>query len=229
MAPALRRAFFRHGVAIGPEHLPVLRTLGDVPTVVDIGANRGQFALAARYTFPRARIVSFEPLPAPAAVYRSVFAGDRRATLVETAIAPQSGATTIHISRMDHSSSLLPIAPAQNEVFPGTDEVATATVPVGPLSAYLSSDAIEPPALLKLDVQGFELSALAACEDLLARFRWIYVECSYRELYRGQALAGDVVAWLEARGFAQRGIYNTASGPDGRPVQADFLFERATA
>ena len=207
----------------------MLRALGDVRTVVDIGANRGQFALAARYVFPRARIVSFEPLPAPAAVYRSVFAGDRRAMLHETAIAPQSGTTTIHLSRMDHSSSLLPIAPAQNEVFPGTDEVGTATVPVGPLSAYLPAHTIEPPALLKLDVQGFELSALAACEDVLPFFRWVYAECSYVELYRGQALADDVVAWLRQRGFAERGVYNTARGPDGRPVQADFLFERATA
>ncbi len=78
-------------------------------------------------------------------------------------------------------------------------------------------------------MQGFELSALAACEDRLPLFRWVYAECSYLELYRGQALADDVVAWLEQRGFAQRGVYNTARTSDGRPVQADFLFERATA
>ncbi len=216
-------------MAVGVEHLPALRALGDVRTVVDIGANRGQFALAARYYFPRARIISFEPLPAPAAVYRSVFAGDRRTTLHETAIGPETGTTTIHLSRMDHSSSLLPIAAAQNEVFPGTDEVGTTTVAVGPLSAYLPTDAIEPPALLKLDVQGFELSALAACEDRLARFRWVYAECSYLELYRGQALAHDVIAWLRQRGFAERAVYNTARTADGRAVQADFLFERTTA
>ncbi len=213
---------------MGAEHLPVLRQLAPVRTVVDIGANRGQFALAARYCFPHARIISFEPLPGPAAVYRSVFAGDQRATLHETAVGPETGTTTIHVSRRDDSSSLLPIAAAQNEVFPGTDEVGTTTVAVGPLSAYLAPDAVEPPALLKLDVQGFELPALAACEDRLPLFRWVYAECSYLELYQGQALADDVVAWLRDRGFVLRGEYNTARTPDGRPVQADFLFERTT-
>jgi hypothetical protein len=62
--PAWRRALLRHRVAAGVEHAGVLRNLGPVRTVVDIGANRGQFALAARQCFPAARIVSCEPLPA---------------------------------------------------------------------------------------------------------------------------------------------------------------------
>ncbi len=150
-------------------------------------------------------------------------------TLHQAAIGPATGRTTIHISKQDHSSSLLPIAPAQSEVFPGTEETATATVDVGPLSTYLAPDDVEPPALLKLDVQGFELSALEACEDQLARFAWVYVECSYVELYRGQALADEVSAWLRQRGFVERGVYNTARDRSGRAIQADFLFERRAA
>lgn len=216
-------------MAIGPEHLPVLRRLGTIRTVIDVGANRGQFALGARYCFPRARIISFEPLPGPAGIYRQLFADDARVTLHEAAIGPATGRTTIHISKQDHSSSLLPIAPAQSEVFPGTEETATATVDVGPLSTYLAPDDVEPPALLKLDVQGFELAALEACEDQLARFAWVYVECSYVELYRGQALADEVSAWLRRRGFVERGVYNTARDRGGRAIQADFLFERRVA
>ncbi|MEL7364229.1 MAG: FkbM family methyltransferase, partial [Bacteroidota bacterium] len=32
-------------------------------TVIDVGANIGQFARAAAETFPEARVVAFEPLP----------------------------------------------------------------------------------------------------------------------------------------------------------------------
>ena len=64
VVPAWRDALRRHRVAAGVEHARVLRNLGPVGTVVDIGANRGQFALAARHCFADARIVSFEPLPA---------------------------------------------------------------------------------------------------------------------------------------------------------------------
>ena len=38
-------------------------------TVVDVGANRGQFAAVARRLFPAARIYSFEPLEGPAAEF----------------------------------------------------------------------------------------------------------------------------------------------------------------
>jgi len=42
--PAWRAALRRHRVAAGVEHARVLRNLGSLRTVVDIGANRGQFA-----------------------------------------------------------------------------------------------------------------------------------------------------------------------------------------
>jgi hypothetical protein len=114
-----RRALLSYRVAAGVEHLVLLRHLGEVRTVVDIGANRGQFALTARHCYPAARIVSFEPLSGPAAVYRSVFANDSHATLHQVAIGPRAGKTTIHVSHRDDSSSLLPIAAAQSALFPG--------------------------------------------------------------------------------------------------------------
>ena len=52
VVPAWRAALRRHRVAAGVEHARVLRNLGPVATVVDIGANRGQFALAVRHCFP---------------------------------------------------------------------------------------------------------------------------------------------------------------------------------
>ncbi|MHB8311541.1 MAG: FkbM family methyltransferase [Metallibacterium sp.] len=80
--------------------------------------------------------------------------------------------------------------------------------------------------MLKLDVQGYELQALRGCETLLEAFAWVYCECSFVELYAGQALADAVIAWLRARGFGLLGAYNMANDRDGRVVQADFLFGR---
>jgi FkbM family methyltransferase len=204
----------------------VLRNLGPVATVVDIGANRGQFALAARHCFPQARIVSFEPLAGPAALYRAVFAGDDRTRLVEAAVGPEPGEATIHVSARDDSSSLLPITARQNALFPGTAEAGTAIIQVTRLSDALPAGEIAAPALLKLDVQGFELPALAGCEGVLDRFDWVYVECSFMELYAGQSLADEVIAWLRERGFRLVGVYNMSYDDRGRAVQADFLFGR---
>ena len=161
----------------------------------------------------------------PAAVYRSVFAEDRRAELVQVAVAPEAGRVDMHLSARDDSSSLLPIGPAQNSFFSGTAEIGTQQVTVGRLADYLSRDAIEAPALLKLDVQGFELQALSACEDRLDRFSWIYVECSFIKLYADQALADSVIAWLRQRSFTLSGIHNVVYANSGQAIQADFLFQ----
>ena len=136
--PAWRAALRRHRVAAGVEHARVLRNLGPVRTVVDIGANRGQFALVARHCFPEARVVSFEPLPGPAALWQAVFKGDEQASLIEAAVGPDAGEAQIHVSARDDSSSLLPITARQNALFPGTAESGTATIRVMRLADRIS-------------------------------------------------------------------------------------------
>lgn len=220
------RAFLKHRVAAGAEHAGALRHIGRMGTVVDIGANRGQFALAVRAESPAAIIHSFEPLAKPAAVYRQVFDGDQFAFLHPAAIGPEQGKVTIHISARDDSSSLLPIAKKQNEVFPGTAEIGTDEVDVGPLQAFIAAGDIVTPALLKLDVQGFELEALRGSAQLLDCFKYVYAECSFIEMYEGQAFADAVIAWLKEHGFLIVGVYNVNHDANGAPVQADFLFER---
>lgn len=221
-----RDALLRHHVAAGVEHARVLHSVSPLVSIVDIGANRGQFALAARHCFPRARIVSFEPLPGPAARWRAVFEDDERASLIEAAVGPECGAAQIHLSARDDSSSLLPITARQNALFPGTAPAGTAPIRMVRLADVLRVPEIEAPALLKLDVQGFELQALAGCEAALDRFDWVYVECSFVELYAKQSFADEVIAWLREHGFRLAGVYNMAYGGDGRAVQADFLFGR---
>ena len=55
-------------------------------------------------------------------------------------------------------------------------------------------------------------------------FMYVYAECSFVELYTGQALAHDVIAWLRERGFSLSGVYNMGYDQNGRAVQGDFLF-----
>lgn len=221
----LLRALLRHRVLAGAEHRHVLSR--DLGTVVDIGANRGQFALAVRQWTPNARVISFEPLLGPASVFRKVFAGDDRVVLHQAAIGPRSEQRKMHVSARDDSSSLLPISAVQTAMFPGTGEIATTEVRVGPLEDFISADALRSPAMLKLDVQGFEYEALIGCESMLPHFDWVYCECSFVEFYSGQKPASDVIQWLTRKDFDLAGIHNTAYDRCGQAVQADFLFLRA--
>lgn len=221
----LMRALLRYRVLGGAEHRHVLSRA--MNTVVDIGANRGQFALAVRQWVPKARVISFEPLPGPASVFRKVFSGDDRVLLHQAAIGPNHEQRTMHVSARDDSSSLLPISSVQTAMFPGTGEVATTEVRVGPLADFVTADELQSPAMLKLDVQGFEYEALIGCESMLPHFDWVYCECSFVEFYSGQKLAADVIEWLATRGYGLCGVFNPAYDGEGQAVQADFLFQRA--
>ena len=220
----LAQALFRYRVLAGAEHRHVLSR--DLSTVIDIGANRGQFALAVRQWAPHARVISFEPLPVPAKLFRKVFSGDGAVSLHEAAIGPIAETRTMHVSARDDSSSLLPITSLQSSMFPGTAEAGTIKVRVAPLDEFLEVAELKKPAMLKLDVQGFEYEALLGCESLLQNFNSIYCECSFMELYSGQKLAAEVIAWLAGRGFDLRGVYNSSYDLHGKFVQADLLFER---
>lgn len=221
--PSLRRAFIKFRVMAGVEHKAALSR--PLATVVDIGANRGQFALAAR-AISGAKVVSFEPLPDVAVLFENVFSGDSMAKLHVAAIGEKSERKMIHLSARDDSSSLLEIGEAQSEYFPGTHEVGTLEVAVGTLDQFMGEDEIVRPAMLKLDVQGFELQALAGCESLIGNFDYIYCECSFVKLYKNQKLAWNVVDYLRSRGFVIAGIYNSSYDHDGNCIQADMLFKK---
>lgn len=155
-----------------------------------------------------------------------MFSGDNGIKLYEVAVGPRNETATIHVSRSDDSSSLLAITTSQSQIFPGTEEVGTHKVQVGPLSQFISPQDIKSPALLKIDVQGYELQTLKGCIELLKRFTYVYVECSFVELYRGQALANEVISFLQDLGFVLEGIYNMTYDQHGNAIQGDFLFTR---
>jgi FkbM family methyltransferase len=221
-----RNALLRSRVFASTEHDHVLAGL-DLNTVVDIGANRGQFALCIRHLYPRAQIFSFEPLKKPTLAWLRNFGTDTRAKLFNKAIALQSGSATMSVSRWDVSSSLLPFSQAQHDNFPLTEEASREVVETVVLDACIGEQDIRGCALLKLDVQGFELTALQGCSVLLERFQYVYVEASFIELYIGQALATEVLEFLLNRGFKLICVANLSYGKSARPIQADFLLVKA--
>lgn len=214
----------RLGVAPTIDHRLALARL-DPELVVDVGANRGQFALFARHCWPRARIVSFEPLPAAAKLCRMVMNGDPNFTLIEAAIAVSKGTSVINVTADDDSSSLLALGERHRALY-GSTVVKTLEVQTGRLTDFLPKAEIPPSALIKIDVQGFELEVLRASEDLLPLVSHVYTELSFVELYGGQPLAGEAVSYLDAGGFDLAGVYNQSVDQAARPIQADMLFSR---
>jgi FkbM family methyltransferase len=219
------RAGLRHGVAATIEHEAALAGR-DFASVVDIGANRGQFTLLCAGLYPNARIFAFEPLPRPYAILARIMARQPRIRTHQAAIGPHAGPVRMHVMHPDDCSSLLAPTAMQTAIFRGSEESGVATVALAPLDVFVSARELEAPSLLKVDVQGYELEALKGCAGLLDRFAAVYVEGSFERLYADQALADEVLAHLAERGFGLRGVYNAVCDGAGRTVQADFLCAR---
>jgi FkbM family methyltransferase len=215
----------RHGVAATMDHRVALDRFR-FNSVIDVGANKGQFAAFAMATWPEAKLYCFEPLPGPRAKLTAVTAG--KARVFDCALGVEEGHAEMHIASRDDSSSLLPLGDRQKSLYNMTENGAL-RVPVHRLDACLPAATLARPALLKIDVQGFELQVLNGGTELLGAIDVVYAELSLVELYKGQALANEVIAVLEARGFVLAGVYNQALGEGGEAVQADFLFTRRAA
>ena len=216
-----RNALVREGVAATVEQSALLQRLA-CRTVVDVGANGGQFALTARRCLPGARIISFEPLPAPARKFRRLFGGDGLTTLHECGAGAESGTASMHVGRHDYSSSLLPYGEMRT-FYPGEKEARTVSVRLARLSDALSGDDLAAPALLKLDVEGYEIEALKGGEQLLSSFSWVLAEGSFVRLYEGQPLAADLIEWLRSKDWHLDGVYDCVYRR-GAAVQANLLF-----
>jgi len=221
--PAWRRAM-RTGVAAAVEHRDV--PFGhDFATVVDVGAHHGQFALLARELFPRARVFCVEPLPSALDRLRATVGRDRHVTVLPTAAAARAGHRQLHVSRMTDSSSLLPILKSYVDAFPGTEEARTLEVEVKTLDSVLA-ERIRRPCLLKVDAQGGELEVLRGADAVLKNVDVAFVECSFVEFYRGQALADEVIRAFLGRGLRLDGVYSVVRDTQRRCLQADLLFRR---
>jgi FkbM family methyltransferase len=223
LRPLCWRALARR-VAPSLEHRSVIESL-DCDLLLDAGANRGQFSLMFRLVHPGTPIHAFEPLPGEAAVYRRVMQGNPHCQLHEVALGDAAGTADLHVSGRADSSSLLPITGLQERLFPHTGEVAVHPVDVRPLDSLPETWSSASRALLKLDVQGYELSVLKGSRHALKHCAYVYAECSEVTLYEGQALFPEVAGFLAGEGFRPV-LRANEQFDEGRLIQADHLFAR---
>lgn len=218
-----RRALLRRRVAAAIELASV--PLPNAATVLDVGANRGQFALVALERFPSASVHSLEPLPRAFATLEALAREEPRLRVHRVAAGAEAATATLHVSGRDDSSSLLPITERQVAFAPGSRERGRIDVDVRTLDEMAGTTLLRP-LVIKIDVQGGELEVLQGATRTLESTDALLIECSFVELYTGQALAHEVIAHLAQRGFRLAGVHDPEYGPEGRCIQADLLFER---
>ena len=206
-----------------------LRNQGLNPSVVfDVGANAGQFAIAATTVWPSARIISYEP-------QHNVFGLLEGKAKQYPHIEPRNMAlgaepeldALMHVTNQPASSSLLPLGDGHKQAEPNVSEVGTERVQVGTLKDEIRNVGAVGSALLKMDVQGYEQNVLIGAGDDLCFFDWIVFETSCSPLYEGETTFEMISSWLSARGFSFYGPVDIHfAEPAGRIRQFEALFHR---
>jgi FkbM family methyltransferase len=199
-------------------------------TVLDIGANEGQFAEMARRVFPGAIIYSFEPLRDCHAILEEKSASLQPMRCFRCALGKEAGTAMIHHNDFSPSSSLLPMGSRHREAFPHTRNAILEAITIRLLDDVAPELTLVTPILMKVDVQGFELDVLAGAVHTLPRIDTIIVETSFVELYEGQPLFQEIADFLRARGFTYMGNLEQVTDPsNGAILQADAIFARRHA
>lgn len=202
-----------------------------IDTVLDVGANKGQFAQQLFKAGYKGRIISFEPLPdAHKKLQKAASAfGERWSVGPRVALSDRAGTATYFVTQADTSSSLLeplksfvevtPIAKVEEHIEVRTDRLDV-------LVSELSLD--ESRVFLKLDVQGSEAKVLAGATQMLRSLYGVLIEMSFVNLYEDQSSAIIVQQKMADSGFEIWDIWRGYFNPNTKRLnQVDALFFRS--
>jgi FkbM family methyltransferase len=170
------------------------------PIILDVGSCTGQQACEFAAQFPTARIYAFEAHPDSVAKMRQTVGGFENIAVVEGAVHEFDGKTTFYAvddfnpgaSSLFEGSGVLEVQPIRQR---------PVTVSALRLDTWARGAGIGRFDWVWMDLQGAELLALRGMGDLLATVQAMQLEITYRELYRGQALWPEVLAYLHRQGF----------------------------
>lgn len=195
-------------------------------TVIDVGANVGQFAVAGAKLWAPERLYAFEPIPEVCDRLKR-----NTTTLPQVQAAPIAlgecvGRRAIHVNSYSHSSSILRLSQSHREAFPYARELGTQEIEMATLDSVFAGVEFAAPALLKLDVQGYEANVIKGAAATLPKLRWVIAETSLRPFYEGEALFLDIVALMAESGFRfLRPVGSLCDPRTGEVVQIDAFFE----
>ena len=127
-----------------------------IRTVLDIGANTGQFTCTMHALLPETTIYAFEPQADTFETLKENVSNSPELHAIHTAVGDEIGETVFHKNTFAQSSSVLPMTDLHKVAFPWATESTEVRVPITTLDAIQDVLELVPAVLIKIDVQGFE-------------------------------------------------------------------------
>lgn len=188
-----------------------------VRSILDVGANAGQFASMARFAWAEARIMSFEPDEEAIAAFHKTHREDSAITLHTCALGDETKTAQLNRYEQSYNNSILEDVQSS--------AVGVSTVNVARLDDLLSDD-LRDDLFLKLDVQGYELNVLKGAVNTLKRTSWVLLEVSLKPLYQGAPDMDEVWSFMKNQGFQYYDVFDIYRSEHQVITQMDVLFKQ---
>ena len=207
-------------ICLGAPHihwsLQRLRRFGFIPRyVVDVGAFRGEWARTCLSVFPSADITCVEPQQASLRHLEALVKEYPNINVMHCLLG-RSCQENVPFDEKGSGSSVLLQCQTKN------------TRPMRTLDQLIDEGSCQPPELLKLDVQGYEIEVLEGFTKHFSACQVIQCELSLLPLIESAPLLDEAIAYLNHRGFVLFDVDELIRSPsDGAVWQIDALFCRA--
>ncbi len=201
LSQMLQRQFYFFGTYFIEEELLACwsRLAKDANIIFDVGANAGIYGLSALAAQPRAVVHAFEPTPETAAHLRGTAALNRLENLCvhEAAVSGKNGLAWLRRFRGETGAN-----EGMNFISEETGGAGAERVGTVSLDDFCREHSIGRIDLLKIDVQGHELSVLEGANGLLkeGRVGFVFMELNW-SINGSAGPAAASIALLERSGF----------------------------
>ena len=227
LARSAREYFTRIGANADSPFTSITRNLktSNVSSVIDVGANVGQFGLDIRRYGFQGQIVSYEPVNETFELLTQTIRRHQPWKAIQLGLGAEESERLINISGNDGlSSSLLEMGSLHLENFPKSATVSQQKISISTIDNQLESLGILPQdIMLKLDVQGLEAEVLKGASKSLSKIPLCYLEVSIIPLYEGEISFLPILIELSKFGHEVIDVFRGIKASNGQLLQLDIL------
>jgi FkbM family methyltransferase len=209
--------------------LSTFLTRFEIDCVIDVGANRGQYATAlrenARY---RGHIISVEPIPEVFAELASSAARDPLWHCENCALSDSSGCKEFHVMQGDQFSSFLnptskefALLQERNSV---SKSISVKTKKLDLLFEQWQGKIGFARPFLKLDTQGYDHVVVSSGKNVVSQFVGIQSEIAFKRLYTDSLNFHEAMVFMDSLGFSLSSIFPNNAGHFPDCVEQDAIF-----
>jgi FkbM family methyltransferase len=200
-----------------------------IDTLLDIGANSGQYASEMRGYGYKGNIVSFEPLKDTFEELKATSIKDNNWLVNNYALGDENVTSLINVSGNSVSSSILNMLPSHLNGAPESKYVDKEKIQIKKLDSIFDSFCgVGNKVMMKIDVQGFEKNVLDGADESLNNIEIIQLEMSIVPLYENETTFVDMINYLDDKGFKlfslENGFHDSHTG---KLLQVDGIFEKS--